>query len=142
VKVFEGVYGYLDATGSVVLTDANGATSATAVANTTSVQYNKQSWRAGNGSGFQGPSEYYVEKTDWVRLREVTLSYDFPKALLSKIKVKNLSLFATGRNLWLKTDYTGIDPETSLVGASNAQGMDYFNMPGTKSYTFGLKLTF
>jgi hypothetical protein len=103
---------------------------------------NKQSWRLGNGSGFQGPSEFYVEKTDWVRLREVTLSYDLPRSVLSRIKMTNLGIYVTGRNLWLQTDYSGIDPETNLLGASNAQGMDYFNMPGTRSYTLGLKVTF
>jgi hypothetical protein len=54
----------------------------------------------------------------------------------------NLGIYVTGRNLWLQTDYSGIDPETNLLGASNAQGMDYFNMPGTRSYTLGLKVTF
>jgi hypothetical protein len=144
-RVFEGVYGYLDDKGNVVLTDASGteiATGSSPVANTVAVQENKQSWRQGNGSGFQGPSEFYVENTGWLRLREVTLSYDFPKSLTSKLKMKNLGVYATGRNLWLKTDYTGIDPETSLLGASNAQGLDYFNMPGVRSYTFGLKVKF
>jgi len=40
--------------------------------------------------------------------------------------------------LW--TDYTGVDPETSLTGAgSNINGWDYFNNPGSKSYIFNLK---
>jgi TonB-linked SusC/RagA family outer membrane protein len=142
-KLFEGVYGYLDATtGKAVYTDAAGNDSPTPVANTLVVAENLQSWRNGVGSGFQGPSEYYIEKTDWVRLREVTLSYDLPKSLTGKIHMKGLGIYCTGRNLWLKTDYSGIDPETNLLGASNAQGMDYFNMPGTKSYTVGLKVAF
>jgi TonB-linked SusC/RagA family outer membrane protein len=143
---FGGVYGYVDSkTGAIIHTDAagNDLTSTDApVTNSLPVQENAQNWRQGNGSGFQGPSEFYVEKTDWTRLREVTLSYDLPKSLLDRIKLQKLGVYFTGRNLWLKTPYTGIDPETSLVGASNAQGMDYFNMPGTKSYTVGLKVTF
>jgi hypothetical protein len=48
-----------------------------------------------------------------------------------------------GRNLWLSTDYPGVDPETSLTGAgSNLTGFDYFNMPSTKAVTFGVKLSF
>lgn len=144
-KSFGGVYGYLDAKGAIVYTDAAGndlAAGAEPIANNLEVLENKQNWRQGNGSGFQGPAEYYVEKTDWVRLREVTLSYDLPRSILNKIKMKNLGLYVTGRNLWLKTDYSGIDPETNLLGASNAQGLDYFNMPGTRSYTLGLKVTF
>ena len=82
-----------------------------------------------------------VEKTDWVRLREVTLSYELGK-LVKNTFIKQLKIYATGRNLWLSTPYTGIDPETSLFGASNTQGLDYFNMPNTKSYVFGVKLDF
>jgi hypothetical protein len=45
--------------------------------------------------------------------------------------------------LLLFTDYTGVDPETSLTGAgSNIGGWDYFNNPSTKSYTFALKANF
>jgi hypothetical protein len=51
-------------------------------------------------------------------------------------------VFATGRNLWLSTDYSGVDPETNLIGSANAQGLDYFNMPGTKGYNFGIRAGF
>jgi hypothetical protein len=51
-------------------------------------------------------------------------------------------IYFSGRNLWIDTPYTGIDPETNLQGATNAQGMDYFNNPGTKTVLMGLKLTF
>jgi len=56
---------------------------------------------------------------------------------------ENISVSFTGNNLFLSTPYTGVDPESSLTGAgSNAQGVDYFNNPGTKSYGFGINLTF
>lgn len=93
------------------------------------------------GGGASPAQEQYVEKTDWVRLREVSLSYELGR-LLKDTFLKNLRIYATGRNLWLSTPYTGIDPETNLMGAFNAQGLDYFNMPNTKSYVFGLKLDF
>ena len=145
VTNYGGVYGYVNPLGVIIHTDAAGndlSSSAAPVSNSLSVMENAQNWRRGNGSGFQGPSEFYVEKTDWTRLREVTLAYDLPKSLLERIKLQQLGIFFTGRNLFLSTPYKGIDPETSLVGASNAQGMDYFNMPGTKSYTIGLKVSF
>jgi TonB-linked SusC/RagA family outer membrane protein len=95
----------------------------------------------GPGSGFTGPTSQFIEETDWVRLRELTLSYKLNKSLLSRTFFHSAEVYFTGRNLWLSTPYTGIDPETSLIGAGNGQGLDYFNMPGTKSYTFGLRLT-
>jgi TonB-linked SusC/RagA family outer membrane protein len=93
------------------------------------------------GGGSSPAQEQFVEKTDWVRLRELTLSYNLGNLINNKI-FKQLKVYATGRNLWLNTPYKGIDPETNLMGAFNAQGLDYFNMPNTKSYVFGIKLDF
>ncbi|MEZ5197150.1 MAG: SusC/RagA family TonB-linked outer membrane protein [Bacteroidales bacterium] len=99
-----------------------------------------QDWRTnGEGSGFTGPTVDYIEDANWVRLRDLTLSYNFTK-MLDKTFIRGLEFYFTAKNLWISTPYTGIDPETSLAGASNAQGMDYFNMPGTKSYTVGIRL--
>jgi TonB-linked SusC/RagA family outer membrane protein len=86
--------------------------------------------------------EQSIYDASWIRLREVGLSYKFN--LKNKIPViQTLDLGFTGRNLWLKTDYPGVDPETSLLGAgSNINGWDYFNMPGSKSYIFTIKLGF
>jgi hypothetical protein len=64
-----------------------------------------------------------------------------PKAL-EKTPFTSIEISVYGRNLWLSTDYSGIDPETSLTGATNAQGIDYFNMPNTKSYGIGLRMSF
>ncbi|MBP6825284.1 MAG: SusC/RagA family TonB-linked outer membrane protein [Saprospiraceae bacterium] len=84
--------------------------------------------------------EQTVQEGSWVRLRELTLSYNIP---LRNRYVRGINVFATGRNLWLSTDYTGVDPETSLTGAgSNVGGFDYFNMPSTKSYIVGVNLSF
>ena len=99
-------------------------------------------YRLGEGSSFTGPTISSIQKTDWTRLREVTASYTFPKNLLAKAFISSLEIYFTGRNLFLNTPYTGIDPETNLLGSSNAQGFDYFNMPGTKSYSFGLRVSF
>lgn len=97
----------------------------------------------GEGSGFTGPTVQFIEETSWFRLRELTLSYEFGSSVIGENGFfKNLSVYFTGRNLLLFTDYTGVDPETNLLGNSNAQGMDYFNMPGTKSYIVGLRAGF
>jgi len=70
------------------------------------------------------------------------LSYKLPQSLLNNIFLSNVEVYFMGRNLFLNTTYEGIDPETNMQGSSNSQGMDYFNMPGTKSYSFGLRLGF
>lgn len=130
IVVMEGVYGRIDADGNPV---------SSGVPNVTPVVQDGE-WFRGQGSNFGGgPSVAAMEPADWVRLRNVTLSYDFPEIVDN---VDNLQLYFTGRNLWLDTPYSGIDPETNLGGATNAQGMDYFNNPGTKTYLVGVKVTF
>jgi len=56
--------------------------------------------------------------------------------------VGGINIQLSARNLWLSTDYPGVDPETNLTGASNGYGLDYFNMPNTKSYSATVKLSF
>ncbi|MFY8001639.1 MAG: SusC/RagA family TonB-linked outer membrane protein [Candidatus Kapaibacteriota bacterium] len=88
-------------------------------------------------------AEAFVENAGWVRLRELTVSYAFPKDLVGSTGFLNgLELFATARNLWLSTPYSGVDPETNLENSGNAQGFEYFNNPGTRSYMFGIKVSF
>jgi len=146
-KMWDGTRGVMDYFGTSAGTlnrDDNyvfdGVLATNGQPNNISVKLN-QDWRNGAGSGFSGPSVDYIENSSWVRLRTVTLSYSLTK-LLKKTFIKGLEVYLTGTNLWLKTPYKGIDPETNLLGTSNAQGMDYFNMPGTKSYTLGLTLAF
>jgi hypothetical protein len=100
-----------------------------------------ENWYNGLGGGFAGPTEQFIEETSWVRLREVTLAYTFDK-LLKDTFIKSATIALTGKNLWLSTPYSGIDPESSTWGASNSQGIDYFNMPNARSYIVSLKLNF
>ncbi len=91
------------------------------------------------GFGF---SENEIEDASWIRLRELSLSYSFPQSLLGKMKIENLSVGLIGRNLFLHTSYTGIDPEANLAGVTNGFGLEYFGMPNTKSYSLNIRLTF
>ena len=95
-----------------------------------------------NYLGDAAATEMNIQEGSWVRLREIGLSYQF-KSLKFLRAGQSIELTAMGRNLLLSTPYTGIDPETSLTGAgSNIGGFDYFNMPNTKSYNFGVKFNF
>ncbi len=95
----------------------------------------------GDYLGDNGATEQQVFDGSWVRLREVKVAYQFD---MKDVKViKGLTVSATGRNLWLKTDYPGVDPETSLTGAgSNISGFDWFNNPGTRSFIFTVSAAF
>ncbi|MCB0736815.1 MAG: SusC/RagA family TonB-linked outer membrane protein [Bacteroidetes bacterium] len=101
-----------------------------------------ENWYSGNGGGFGSVAEHFIQDASYYRLRYVTLSYDMTNVIKSNTFGK-ISASFTGRNLLILTPYQGIDPESSLVGsASNGQGLDYFQMPGVKSYQFSLNLTF
>lgn len=122
-----------------VVADANGES--TGVKNTKEVSafnyFNR--YLGDNGSA----TEQAVEDGSWVRLRELTLNYDFNMKKSKVPYLKGLNVYFTGRNLWLSTKYQGVDPETSLTGSgSNVNGFDYFNNPGSKSYIFGLRASF
>jgi TonB-linked SusC/RagA family outer membrane protein len=129
--VFNGVYGHVDEGDNPV---------SSGVVNVSPVVLDEDWYTKDGGSNFSGGSaRAAMEPTDWVRLREVMLAYAIP---VKKKIVSSAEIYFTGRNLWLNTPYSGIDPETNLQGAINGQGMDYFNMPGTRTYTIGLKLSF
>ena len=67
-----------------------------------------------------------VEDGSFTRIRQVSLSYELPKSVLAKLPFTGLSvtLFANNPKLWTK--YDGVDPETSLAGPANAQGLGLF----------------
>lgn len=92
--------------------------------------------------GFGGISEMSIYDASWVRLREVSISYTLPNNITKRFGMSNASVAVSARNLWLSTDYPGIDPETNLTGASNGFGLDYFNNPNTKGYTISLRTNF
>ena len=103
-----------------------------------------ENWYSGLGGGFGGADEQFIEDATWTRLREVTLSYTLnTKGFQNLTGLQSMQFTFTGRNLFLWTDYTGIDPDTNLTGASlNGFGLDYFNNPATRSYIFTLKMTY
>jgi TonB-linked SusC/RagA family outer membrane protein len=86
-------------------------------------------------------SSRFLEKGDFVRLKNVSLSYDLPiPALTSGTKLR---FFLSAVNLATFTKYTGIDPESSSVnGADTALGIDYGSYPNAKTYTAGINFTF
>lgn len=92
--------------------------------------------------GFTGPSETFVEDGSFVKLREVTLAYDWRGDLLQRSGLSSVEFSVSGANLLTFTDYTGVDPETNLTGPTNGQGLDYFNNPNSRQYRFTIQLNY
>ena len=86
--------------------------------------------------------ELFIEKNiNWLRLRDVTLSYNLPDRLLNGAR-----LFLTATDLALWTNYSGLDPivngNTAAVGGSGAAGIDYGNFPMPRGVNLGVKVGF
>jgi len=94
----------------------------------------------------QMSEELFIEKdVNWVRLKDVTLNYKLPATLLKKQKfVKSANVFLTGTDLFLLTNYTGLDPvvngNSAAVGGSGGVGIDYGNFPIPMGINFGIRV--
>ena len=84
-------------------------------------------------------SDRYVEDASYLRFRTITARYTFQKKVLSKLKMKSLSAFITGENLFTITNYTGQDPEVAPRGADPFRvAIDYTMTPPSRIFTLGL----
>ena len=87
-------------------------------------------------------NELFVEDGSFIRLREVTISYDFSDFVRIPA-VERMRLTASGRNLLTITDYSGFDPEVSHFGNdSRIRGLDEFTYPNFRTFSLGLNVVF
>lgn len=96
-----------------------------------------------HGSGNEAPKDFFLYGASFLRLRNVSAALDF--ARLYKIPyVKKLQLYVSGRNIWTKTKYPGMDPEASSLTPNSAyeRGVDNSSIPNLKSYQVGLNVGF
>ncbi|HEX2095429.1 MAG TPA: SusC/RagA family TonB-linked outer membrane protein [Longimicrobiaceae bacterium] len=84
--------------------------------------------------------EPFVYDASFVKLREVRLGYTVPGRFTNRLGVSGLSLAVVGRNLALWTDMPHIDPETSF-DASNVQGLEFGQLPSTRSFGINVSVT-
>jgi len=75
-------------------------------------------------------SAFQYESADYIRLRDISLAYNFPVKMLRKIRIQRLRVYVSGRNLLTYTKWQGLDPETGS-----------FNNPNTKSVVVGLNVS-
>ncbi|MEO1011486.1 MAG: TonB-dependent receptor, partial [Bacteroidota bacterium] len=91
---------------------------------------------------FQTLVDRYIEDASFIRLKNVTLSYDFNPRFLDKTLFSALRVYVSGQNLWTHTDYTGFNPQASTIRNPIAPGVDWGAYPVAKIYTIGLNATF
>ena len=99
-------------------------------------QYYSNVWLFGSG-------ERYVFDGSWFRLRELSMSYKIPASALKNSFFGGLEIGVLGRNLFLHApNYPHLDPENNVLGASNAQGLEFNGAPSTRNLGIFLRANF
>ncbi|AEE19805.1 SusC/RagA family TonB-linked outer membrane protein [Dokdonia sp. 4H-3-7-5] len=130
--VLEGVTG-------TVTYDENGNYSVTDTAENTQVISAQQE----GTDYFFGPDAANVFDADYIKLREVSLSYRVPTDWIKNLGVSDVMVSAFGRNLGVwGLDNDNFDPEVATSGSGNIQGSEGGSLPSTKSYGFNVQLKF
>ncbi len=92
-----------------------------------------------NGTGH---STRWLESADFIRLRNLTFSYNLPESVLESIGFSSTRIYLTGINLLTITDYTGYDPEARDDSGGFGTGQAFYSAPAAKTISFGLNINF
>ncbi len=85
----------------------------------------------------------YIEDGSYLRCSDITLNYILPKAWMTKIGFQNTSIFASVKNAFVITNYSGYDPEVNSFAFDGLRrGVDMNAFPNMRSFVFGLNVTF
>ncbi|HEX6316124.1 MAG TPA: SusC/RagA family TonB-linked outer membrane protein [Gemmatimonadaceae bacterium] len=100
----------------------------------TAVVLDEDTWFGNLGNWFSGPGSQFIEDGTFLKLREVSVSYSVTAPFVQRAGFSSVDIRLAGRNLFTQTDYTGIDPESNLGGATASRGNEYFNNPQSRSF--------
>ena len=87
-----------------------------------------------------------IEDASFVRLRELSLSYKVDATLAARLGLKSMTVAVSGKNLWMSTDYSGIDPETNSISGNRGglngfqQSIDAFGVPIPRIWNLSIKV--
>jgi len=90
----------------------------------------------------------FIENVNWLRMRDITLGYQLPAKLLKRQKVfKTASIAITATDVFMITNYSGMDPNVNVLNSSNTKGfggsgIDYGAIPTPRAINFGVKFSF
>lgn len=85
-------------------------------------------------------NEPHMEDGSFIKLREVVLEYRWHG--LKEWNIENVTFTFSARNLLTITDYSGYDPEVNTFSLAEGRGIDYFTLPQTRSYRFGISINY
>lgn len=89
-----------------------------------------------------GYSSALVEDGSYIRLKTISLGYNFDNKLLKSLKIRSLRAYVSGQNLLTWTNYSGLDPEVSAYNSALTPGYDFSTYPRAITITGGIKISF
>jgi hypothetical protein len=103
-------------------------------------------WQGDNAvnQNYSIASSYFVEKGDYLKLKNLVIGYTLPQKALKKMKMQQLRVYMSAQNVFTLTKYSGIDPEIGAIGGNVLRrNLDTFNryLP-SRLFSFGIDLTF
>jgi hypothetical protein len=94
-----------------------------------------------SGAAPTDASSRYIEDGSFLRMRNVTLAYNFSSSLLQRINLSSARLYFSGQNLLTFTNYSGLDPENQNQGTGvPALGVDYLTQPQPRIFMLGVNI--
>ncbi len=87
-------------------------------------------------------TDWAVEDGSFLRLGNLTLGYTLPRNITKRFSIQNLRVYGTMNNVFCLTSYSGQDPEVNTSSNSLSPGMDLSAYPKSKTYLFGVNVTF
>src|SRR5690606_27920511 len=88
------------------------------------------------------PSNFHMEDGSFIRLKEVTLSYQLPSDYLKGLFIRSASAYISGTNLLTWSKYSGYDPEVNSSTNPFVSGVDNGSFPKSRSYNLGVRVQF
>jgi TonB-linked SusC/RagA family outer membrane protein len=86
-------------------------------------------------------STWHIEDGSYMRIREITFGYTFPKSLLHGFGVSSVRIYGSAFNPFTFTEYSGFNPEVSTNSSPIMQGVDYGTYPLSKNVVFGINIS-
>jgi TonB-linked SusC/RagA family outer membrane protein len=96
------------------------------------------------GQNGTAQSTRWLQRADFIRLRNIMLSYDIPSSITKKAKISSARLYISGVNLLTFTDFTGYDPESraDASGYGFNNGWNFYSAPQAKTTSVGVNVNF
>jgi TonB-dependent starch-binding outer membrane protein SusC len=99
-------------------------------------------WQPVKGAGAFYPHSWAIEDGSFLRINNVTVGYSLPVKNLTQLGMSRLRFYATVNNLAVITNYTGYDPEVSVRRSALTPNLDYSAYPKSRSFIFGVNVSF